>query len=274
MGRQVKLMKSSYNRASNKRNRNYSNKKKKEEILKKNLIQTIICIIALAAFVLINNINVPFTSNISKKINSILSYNIDFKSVYKDVETFARDSGIFTSGKSEDSDEPEEMEEIVLQVHEEKEDDNSEEEFRDGFPRNTCEDEIDINRDVIAPVKGNVGSEFGMRNHPIYGREIFHYGIDIEAEEGTPIMAAMGGKVEKTARNDGYGNYIIINHEEELFTLYAHCSEIIAEEGQEIKIGESIAKVGNTGNTSGTHLHFEIWKDKKALNPLYYITID
>ena len=264
-------MKNYYNRLNYVRRNSYQNKREKEKYIKKMLKQTVVCISILIITIIIKKIDTSFTSQINDNINKALSYNVDFKSVYKEVETFARSTGVFNFVNSQKGKLGEEK---VLYIHDVDKGDNSEEEFRSGFPQDMEEGEIVIDRDVVLPVEGEISSEFGMRNHPVYNKEMFHYGIDIEAEEGTLIVSAIEGVIEKVDYNEGYGNYVIISHGEGIFTLYAHCKEIIVEEGQEVAVKETIAEVGSTGNTSGSHLHFEIWKYKKALNPLNYINID
>lgn len=108
------------------------------------------------------------------------------------------------------------------------------------------------------PVTGLVTSEFSYREHPTTGNDDFHNGIDIAAEEGRVILAALPGRVAETGWSDIYGNFIRIAHKDGVETFYAHCSELIAEEGAEILQGERIARVGATGIVTGPHLHFSV----------------
>lgn len=99
-----------------------------------------------------------------------------------------------------------------------------------------------------------------------------HKGMDIAAPAGTPIYAAEGGTVIYSGRDgSGYGNYIIIRHENGLKTLYAHCKALYVKKGDSVAAGESIAAVGNTGRSTGNHLHFEVRKNGEFLNPSNYI---
>lgn len=99
-----------------------------------------------------------------------------------------------------------------------------------------------------------------------------HKGMDIAAPAGTPIYAAEGGKVTYAGRDgSGYGNYIIIRHENGLETLYAHCKALYVKKGDSVAAGESIAAVGNTGRSTGNHLHFEVRKNGVFTNPANYI---
>lgn len=122
------------------------------------------------------------------------------------------------------------------------------------------------------PTKGTLTSGFGSRLSPTTGEPAFHYGLDIAADEGTPIAAFADGTVREVGESD-YGKYLIVDHESGFSTLYAHCSSILAGVGDEVKCGGEIALVGQTGNTTGPHLHFELWKDGMALDPSDYLEL-
>lgn len=127
---------------------------------------------------------------------------------------------------------------------------------------------------MTVPVKGTLSSAFGERTDPFTGVKKMHEGIDIEAEKGESIKAALGGTVVEVRTSKSYGKFVKVKHKDDLTTVYAHCSLISVTEGQEVKQGEAIAKVGNTGASLGDHLHFEIWKSGKAINPLEYVSIN
>lgn len=120
-----------------------------------------------------------------------------------------------------------------------------------------------------------VSSEFGPRIHPITRRQSTHTGIDFAAPNGTNILAAESGKVITAESLSGYGNTVVIDHGG-LWTLYAHIrpNGIKVKVGQEVKRGEVIAEVGTTGTSTGYHLHFEVRKDGKAVNPRDYLNLD
>lgn len=117
----------------------------------------------------------------------------------------------------------------------------------------------------INPTVGRFTSPFGPR----WGR--FHYGIDIANGVGTDIKAADGGVVTRAGRAGSYGNLIIIDHQNGMSTRYAHLSRIDVKVGQTVEQGQSIAKMGNTGRSTGPHLHFEVRVGGKAVNPLNYV---
>lgn len=117
----------------------------------------------------------------------------------------------------------------------------------------------------IWPLSGKVSSPFGIRN----GRR--HDGIDISARQGTPIKASASGKVVFSGTMRGYGNLILIRHDDNFFTAYAHNKVNKAKKGQSVKRGQVIAEVGRTGRTTGAHLHFEIRQGQKSRNPMFFL---
>ena len=120
----------------------------------------------------------------------------------------------------------------------------------------------------VWPVKGEVTSGFGSREHPILKTNDFHTGVDIAASYGSDIVAAFGGVVEAVGYDSTYGNYITVRQSESMLTRYCHCSEILAEEGDAIKTGQVLAKVGTSGLTTGAHLHFEVKIFSTNVNPM------
>lgn len=124
-----------------------------------------------------------------------------------------------------------------------------------------------LNYDWLWPTEGELTDTFGTRN----GK---HFGIDIAAEVGTPVVASDHGKVIKSYYSHSYGNVIFIQHKNNMETVYAHLHKRLVSEGDVVKKGEKIGEVGNTGRSSGSHLHFEVhegeWDIHKttAINPL------
>ncbi len=126
---------------------------------------------------------------------------------------------------------------------------------------------------LLIPVNGAVTSPFGERVDPIKNVEASHRGVDIAANKGVSIKAALDGTVIVAGVDDVYGNYIKIDHSNGVVTLYAHCSKLLVKKGQKVKKGAVIAYVGDTGNAIGPHLHFEVVKDDRPLNPLEFIKL-
>ena len=100
----------------------------------------------------------------------------------------------------------------------------------------------------------------------------FHHGLDLAADEGTPITAFADGTVRETGES-GYGLYVIVDHADGFATLYAHCSSISAKVGDTVTCGEQIAKVGQTGSATGPHLHLARWHNGAALDPADYLAL-
>lgn len=115
-----------------------------------------------------------------------------------------------------------------------------------------------LSQKMVAPVDAEITSPYGYRIHPITGETDFHTGIDLGASMGTPIRAAFSGTVTEIGESEIFGNYIVVTHSDSLSTRYCHCNKIVAEKGAVIRQGETIAKVGTTGMSTGPHLHFEI----------------
>ncbi len=122
----------------------------------------------------------------------------------------------------------------------------------------------------LKPINGPVTSTFGMRLHPIYKRHVHHDGIDFSAPVGTKVYAPGDGIVHYTGYNYGYGKKVIIDHGYGYRTVYAHLSKSLVKAGQRVKRGDVIALSGNTGVSTGPHLHYEIHKNKRKINPSAY----
>jgi bla regulator protein BlaR1 len=113
-----------------------------------------------------------------------------------------------------------------------------------------------------------ITSPFGWRIHPLTEKKIFHSGIDIAAPEGSNIISAYDGTVVFAEYHKTYGNLVKIQHDNNIVTLYAHCSKLLVNEGDNVAAGDLIAKVGSTGKSTGEHLHFEIQKDGEPVDPM------
>ena len=120
-------------------------------------------------------------------------------------------------------------------------------------------------------IKGRISSPFGERMHPILDQKRFHTGIDIAVPTGTDVLAADRGRVIISGWNGGYGNFIAIDHGNGLATAYAHNSRLLVKEGDVVTQGQVIAKSGNTGLSTGPHLHFEVRKDGAPVDPAGYL---
>lgn len=122
------------------------------------------------------------------------------------------------------------------------------------------------------PSSSRITSGFGGRSSPTEGASTNHQGIDIGASSGSPIVASASGTVVVSTYSYSAGNYIMLNHGGGVYTVYMHCSKLLVSEGQEVKQGQTIAKVGSTGYSTGPHLHFGIRHGGRYVNPQTYVS--
>jgi len=121
----------------------------------------------------------------------------------------------------------------------------------------------------VPPVDGPIGSSFGLRK--MADRNERHQGLDIRSAMGTPVHVTAAGRVVSTGFNSGYGKNVLVAHASGLTTLYAHLSSITVKEGQPLRAGQTIGRVGNTGFTTGPHLHFEVRWNGHSVDPQRFL---
>ncbi|WOE75252.1 M23 family metallopeptidase [Alterisphingorhabdus coralli] len=121
--------------------------------------------------------------------------------------------------------------------------------------------------ELARPVNGPISSRYGMRRHPILGYRRMHAGIDFRARHGTPIHAASDGRITYAGRKGGFGKYVRIRHAGGLGSGYAHMSRIAVRNGQQVRRGQIIGYVGSTGLSTGPHLHYELYRNGRTINP-------
>ena len=119
--------------------------------------------------------------------------------------------------------------------------------------------------------KGWLSSRFGYRQDPFTGKRAWHAGVDFAGEENSPIVAIGGGVVTWAGKRSGYGNLIEISHGNGLSTRYAHCKSLEVRVGQVVSKGDVVARMGSTGRSTGPHVHFEVLKDGRQVDPSRYI---
>lgn len=122
------------------------------------------------------------------------------------------------------------------------------------------------------PVAGRITSPFGERKNPMGPGEDFHPGLDIAADEGTPIAAASAGRVIAAGPDGGYGNLIVVDDGNGMTTRYGHCSQIFARVGEAVAAGQTIGAVGSTGHSTGPHLHFEVRVNDQPVDPSQFLS--
>jgi len=135
--------------------------------------------------------------------------------------------------------------------------------------RNLLNDQVSLSRATPKgwPTKGWLTSYFGMRKSPFTGRRVMHEGLDIAANIGTPVIATADGIVARTSYSSGYGKMVVLDHGYGYRTIFGHNSKILVKSGQHIKRGDIIAKVGNTGRSTGSHLHYELRLNGVPIDP-------
>ena len=123
----------------------------------------------------------------------------------------------------------------------------------------------------VWPLSGAVVSEFGWREHPVLGERHHHDGIDVDVPEGTLVHAAASGRVFFYGEQPGYGNVLILEHADGYYSMYGHLASSFVEQGRFVEVGQGVAQSGNTGISSGPHLHFEIRNGEFPIDPRRYL---
>lgn len=126
---------------------------------------------------------------------------------------------------------------------------------------------------VGIPLQGKINSGFGYRKDPFNRKNAFHSGIDIDAHYGQAVVATADGVVTKASWQSHYGRTVVIKHEDGYETLFGHLSKISVKEGDKVKVGDVIGKAGSTGRSTGVHLHYEVAKNGKRVNPKNFLSL-
>ena len=262
-------------------------------------MQLATCSVIYIIFYLIKNTNYIFSDDVINKTKEILSYDINFGNIQKQVTEFFdqnKDKFAFLNiiNNNENNDVSNETTNTINNginennvtnsvggmggatdnevIEEGKTEDKKEEQKNDEKKNEDKKSQYELDVEYIKqnykfkkPVTGTVTSRYGEREATnIISAN--HQGIDIGANMGTPIYAAMEGTVKVSSEEGEYGKHIDITNGDVL-TRYAHCSKLLVKEGEKVKQGEKIAEVGSTGNSTGPHLHFEIRRGNRAINP-------
>ena len=126
------------------------------------------------------------------------------------------------------------------------------------------------NTPSIYPTFGRISSPYGKRKHPITGKKDFHYGVDMANKKGTPVYATASGRVKVASRTAKMGRYIKIDHDFGFETVYGHMNRLLVKKGQSVEKGQMIGRMGNTGDSTGPHLHYEVHRYNRYRNPAKY----
>ena len=272
------------------------NNKKDFKLFKKMIWQIIICLSIYSIFYFTITNNYVFSEDLRNKTNEILSYDINFGEIYSNIiNTYG---GLFDIKNNENNNQEETIE---MQSEETTKEENISKISNDKIEENTLQKEniggaveekdtkeikenvnltqeeqdiINIKNTIsfIVPVQGYVSSKFGMRNPTTSTVPKNHTGLDIAAVSGTVIKSATDGVVSLASSEGDYGNHLKITNGD-ITMVYAHCNTLYVKQGDNIKQGQNIAEVGSTGNSTGPHLHFEIRKGNRYIDPQKIIDI-
>ncbi|OGP76874.1 MAG: hypothetical protein A2Z13_01325 [Deltaproteobacteria bacterium RBG_16_64_85] len=135
----------------------------------------------------------------------------------------------------------------------------------------SAQKDIYLSTPSVWPVQGLISSGYGYREHPKFGDQKFHSGVDIIVPQGTPVKATADGIVSYSGSSEGSGNTVVIEHGHGFSTAYAHNLRNLVRVGQRVKREDVIAITGSTGISTGPHVHYEIWKNGRHVNPMAYL---
>lgn len=231
--------------------------KKKNSTNSVMIVQLVVCIFAVVSVFLIGRLSPQTFEFIRDEYNRIMSVDMDAKEIASSAKKVIE--------RAEATDEGQTAEKST-----ERKNVNTVKSAADGEVMAVMS-LFKSDEEITVPVHGEITSEYGNRTNPVSGEYLMHSGVDIAASQGTEIRAAYSGIVSEVGSNSVGGNYISLVHKDGSETLYCHCLKIIAEKGDVIRAGETIALVGSTGRSTGPHLHFEITVDGKTENPLLYL---
>ena len=275
------------------------NDKKDFKLFKKMILQIVVCLAIYCSFYFLVNNNYIFSEDLRTKTKEILSYDIDFTKVYENISNTY--NSYFNINQNLDSKDILNQEEVKSEeikenakLEDNKEDisNNTEENIGGAVEEDTQSKEeekkqeqkvnisqeekdiIDIKNSLsfIVPVQGYISSKFGIRNPTTDTVPKNHTGLDIAAVSGTIIKSATDGVVSLASSQGDYGNHLKITNGD-VTIVYAHCKTLYVKEGDKVKQGQNIAEVGSTGNSTGPHLHFEIRKQDRFVDPQRIIEI-
>ena len=257
----------------NEKDKKEKHEKKDIKLLKKMMIQLMVCICIYLVIYTIQNNQYIFSEDFINKVNEIISYDIDFKKLYEDTKNYVM--GIFNKENQNENQETDEA-----NVTENTEMNNgiggAVEESAEGTEQveenqNLSQEEQDIldvknTTSFIKPIEGTISSVYGYRETATGTVPKDHTGTDIAAVTGTKIKSATEGQVVLVSEEGDYGKHIKVQIGE-VSIIYAHCNALYVKEGDMVTQGQEIAEVGSTGNSTGPHLHFEIRISERTVDP-------
>lgn len=260
--------------------------KKNVKLLKKMIIQIIVCLIIYSVFYIIVNNNYIFSQDFTNKAKEILSQDINFTQIYTFISNKINEIVKQPEEKQEETPSQDNESKNDIQnnneniggaqeilINQEQENNIVNVENREETPEIIEQTQMEKDAEYIKstinftkPVTGQISSIYGIRNPTTPTVPKNHTGTDIAAEIGTKIVSATDGKVILASSKGDYGNHLKIQVND-VVIVYAHCNKLYVKEGDIIKQGQEIAEVGATGNVTGPHLHFEIRCQDRYVNP-------
>ena len=271
------------------------NKKEKKDVklFKKMITQIIVCLAIYSGFYLIVNNNYIFSEDFTNKAREILSQDINFMEIYSAISNKVTEIYNSLQAKPAEQQNSEEnvqnneeniqnndeniggAEEILTEQPTEETSEIEQQVQPEETPQEPTENLSQMEQDAnyikstvsfIKPINGVISSEYGQRNPTTPTVPKNHTGTDIAASIGTKIVSATDGTVILASSEGDYGNHLKIQIND-VIIVYAHCNKLYVKEGEVITQGQEIAEVGNTGNTTGPHLHFEVRYQDRYVNP-------
>ena len=255
---------------------NESSNKKDIKLLKKMIIQILICVLIYMVIYIIQNSQFIFSEEFLKKVNDILSYDMNFNEIYTNCSNYImqfinkEDTKTEENTAESNNNENTNNELAIGGANEEKVEETKQEETQQ-IEGNLTQEEKDINAikqttSFIKPIEGTITSPFGNRNPTTATVPTNHTGTDIAANLGTKIKSATEGEVVLSSEEGDYGKHLKIQIGE-VSIIYAHCNALYVNQGDKVVQGQEIAEVGSTGNSTGPHLHFEIRYQERTVDP-------
>ena len=251
---------------------NVTREKKDIKLLKKLIIQIIICSSIYLVIYTIQNGEYVFSKDFINQVNSILSYDINFGEIYGNIKNqitswFTVQNGIGGAEEETTEEVENQTEQNQIQTQETEQEQNQEQEGEEVLTQE--EQDIKTAKETttyIKPVEGVISSSYGRRDDATGTVPKNHTGTDIAANLGTKILSATDGEVVLSSEEGDYGKHLKIQIGE-VSIIYAHCNNLYVKQGDIVKQGQEIAEVGSTGNSTGPHLHFEIRVSERTVNP-------
>ncbi|MFR7463354.1 MAG: M23 family metallopeptidase [Clostridia bacterium] len=249
-----------------------NNEKKDRRLLKKMIVQILICISIYLVIYFINNSEYVFSKDFINKINEILSYDVNFMDLYNTIKD-QYNKIIVNNNEQEQPEQTKEQEENTTQdgIGGAVEDLQNTSDVKEETTKELSQSEQDIinvknTTTFIKPIEGIISSKYGQRDTATGRVPKNHTGTDIAANLGTKIKSATDGEVVLASEEGDYGKHLKIQIGE-VSIIYAHCNILYVKQGDKVTQGQEIAEVGSTGNSTGPHLHFEIRISERTVDP-------